>query len=226
MMSMSKKTVQIWIEQSDNHSDMVQLESLLDNQERMRAKKFYYERDRKDFVIAHALKRKRIAEKLSIQNPSSLKFASGPYGKPYLPDEDIHFNLSHSNGVSALILSTNGPCSIDIEVHRKIRQLPMLVQKTMTNTEQNKIQAAPSQLNAFFDRWVLKEAFLKLSGIGLNVPLKTICTASEVKKLRENCGVLRGAELYFRNNQYFSLAACSYMAVDFVIDPKSNLSLM
>jgi 4'-phosphopantetheinyl transferase len=209
MQPASENTVQIWVERSADYTDTAQLEALLDDQERARARKFVFEKDSKNFIVAHALKRRRIAEKLNISDPSVLRFATDASGKPYSLDADIHFNLSHSHGVSALALSNVSPCGVDIEAHRPISQLTMLIQKTMTRNEQNQIDIAPSKLKAFIDRWVLKEAYLKLSGEGLAVPLTSICTASEVVDLQSCFGVLRGVPLFFKRGKGYSLAASS-----------------
>ncbi|HEY7986729.1 MAG TPA: 4'-phosphopantetheinyl transferase superfamily protein [Methylophilaceae bacterium] len=218
MRTLSNNIVQVWVERSDDYTDTSKMERLLSKEEHERASKFVHAHDRKDFIIAHGLKRKRIAENLGVKDPSKLRFAADETGKPYLLDADVHFNLSHSHGVSALAISTIAPCAVDIEVYRDINQLSMLIEKTMTVSEQNIIKTAPSQLKAFIDRWVVKEAFLKLSGVGLSVPLTSICTASEIKNSQSFFGTLRGAALFFKRGQDYSLAASSSYLLDFVME--------
>lgn len=207
-----ENTVEIWVERSADYADVSRLEALLDDQERARAAKFVFDKDRKNFIVAHALKRRRIAEKLNMSEPSSLRFATDVSGKPYSLDAKIYFNLSHSHGVAALALSNVSPCGVDIEAHRPISQLSMLIRKTMTTNEQSQIDTAPSRLKAFIDRWVLKEAYLKLTGEGLAVPLTSICTVSEVENLQSCFGVLRGVPLFFERGKDYSLAASSKKA--------------
>jgi 4'-phosphopantetheinyl transferase len=226
MQHSSDNIVQVWIERSADYADTLRLEALLDDNERSRANKFLYKKDRTNFIVAHALKRKRIAKKLGINDPSKLRFAADRSGKPYLLDADIHFNFSHSHGVCALAISTVAPCAVDIEAHRHINQLSLLIHKTMTTSEQNQIKTAPCQLKAFIDRWVLKEAFLKLSGVGLAVPLTSICTVNEVVDLQSYFGTLRGAALFFKRGRDYSLAASSSDAIGFDLVKTSSSSLL
>lgn len=209
-----KDKVQVWVERSSDLSDLSAIEELLDENERIRASKFIRDSDRRNFIVAHGMKRRRLAEKLGVSDPSELRFAAYSGGKPYLLDANIHFNLSHSHGFSALAISRT-PCGVDIEAYRPISQLPLLIEKTMTATEQKRIKSSPSQLTAFIDHWVLKEAFLKLSGIGLGFPLASLCTVKEACNLQGGLSILRQAAMYFRQGQGYSLAASSMGAAEF-----------
>lgn len=215
MLCASENIVRVWVERSSDHADTSALEALLSNDERARAHQFVRAQDGKDFIVAHALKRKRLAEQLGIDDPGKLRFDKESTGKPYLLDANIHFNLSHSHGISALAISAVDPCGVDIEIHRPVNQLSMLIQNTMTSPEQAWIKAAPSRLKSFMDIWVLKEAFLKLSGLGLSVPLASVCTVSETKGLQSCFGVLRGASLFLERNKDYSLAASGTNVVRF-----------
>jgi 4'-phosphopantetheinyl transferase len=216
-----KDKVHVWVERSSDWSDLSAIEELLDDSERTRANRFLHESDRRNFIVAHGMKRRRLAEVLEVSDPSELRFGAYAGGKPYLRDANIHFNLSHSHGYSALAISKS-PCGVDIEAYRPISQLPMLIEKTMTAREQKRIQSSPSQLRAFIDHWVLKEAFLKLSGIGLGFPLTSLCTVKEASNLQEGLSLLRQAAMFFRRGQGFSLAASSMVAAEFELSIFDN----
>lgn len=196
--------VHVWIEKSEKYKETNQLELLLDEDELSRANKFVFEDNRRDFIVAHALKRSVIAEFVQVSEPSKLRFSRSESGKPYLLDANIYFNISHSSGMTALALSAISPCSVDIESHRQIHDLALLIEKTMTIQEQQIIKDSPSQLKSFFDKWVIKEAFLKLSGVGLAQSLKTICTESELKMETQ---IFRGENIFFKRGESYSLAA-------------------
>jgi len=218
--------VQIWIERAVDYPDTDELEIILDDIERGRANKFLHQTDRATFIVAHALKRKRLAEKMGVKEPSQLRFSEDETGKPYLIDADIYFNLSHSHGITALSISTTSECSVDIETHREVNQLALLIKKTMTNQETNEIEVASSPMKAFLDRWVVKEAFLKLSGIGLAEPLKSICTTSEIDSSQSKLNMLRGNALFFKRGKGYSLAAMASDRAKFSLETSAERYLV
>ncbi|MEL7048832.1 MAG: 4'-phosphopantetheinyl transferase superfamily protein [Pseudomonadota bacterium] len=96
-------------------------------------------------------------------------------GKPYLDagaGADFlgklpSFNLSHSGGVAALAVSSDGDVGIDIEAHRSIN--PSIAKRYFSPLEcagLDKLDPA-ERLVRFFDLWVGKEAALKASGLGV-----------------------------------------------------------
>src|SRR3954467_10915815 len=79
-------------------------EPLLSPDERDRALKFRFARDRSRYVVARGLLRTLLGERLGI-DPERVVFAYGEYGKPCLAgDTDLRFNLTHSDDVVAVAL--------------------------------------------------------------------------------------------------------------------------
>jgi len=68
---------------------------------------FYFEQDRKHFIIARGLLRTILASYVDIE-PSRLQFCYGSYGKPVLAETfakvKLRFNLSHSQGLPCMLL--------------------------------------------------------------------------------------------------------------------------
>lgn len=89
--------------------------------------------------------------------------AKQPAGKPYFPDRpDIHFSLSHT-ATHVFCAVSDAPVGADIETIRTVRLgVPERV-------------STPDELSAFhfFELWVLKESFIKVSG-NTRVNLKNI----------------------------------------------------
>ena len=81
-------------------------QSTLSTDECERASRFHFEKDRNRFIIAHSSLRDILARYLHCE-PQQLSFSTNRFGKPFLPDHDIEFNLSHS-GDYALIAVTRG----------------------------------------------------------------------------------------------------------------------
>lgn len=95
----------------------------------------------------------------------------GEHGKPSLAEyPDIHCNISHADGISAVAVSKY-ECGIDCERVRPYR--PSVLKRVCTNAEQEMLKASPENEREllFFRLWTLKEAYVKALGSGLSFPL-------------------------------------------------------
>lgn len=102
---------------------------------------------------------------------SEVEFAYGENGKPYLPDyPQIYFNLAHS-GTMALAAFADTEVGCDIE---EIRTASLkLAKRFFCLSEYAYIDsfAGREQDYAFYRIWTLKESFLKVTGMGMRLPL-------------------------------------------------------
>nr|WP_320166340.1 4'-phosphopantetheinyl transferase superfamily protein [uncultured Methylophaga sp.] len=204
---MNASKVTIFIDDISNYTDQLEQESYLSEQEKHRAERFVSNAARKEFILAHYLKRKLLAERLGVL-PQQLEFKNAASGKPYLYDNNIFFNISHSNGAVALAIA-DVECSIDIEKVRPLTNLELLIEKTMSPSEKIALNGSQDRNSDFLNKWVIKEAFLKLSGAGLSVELNTICTESEVKRIHDHSCILRNASLSTFSHSNYIVAASS-----------------
>lgn len=153
------------------------LESVLSVDERARADRFYFERDRRRFVAGRGLLRTILAPYQDTA-PISLIFDYGPAGKPLLvdnsPDSVIDFNLSHSGGYALFAFSPKGPLGVDLELVRDLSDLERLSRLVFSEREQDELHSVPEshKIEAFFHGWTRKEALLKAWGLGIGGPLK------------------------------------------------------
>lgn len=107
-------------------------------------------------------------------------------GKPYLTDyPDVHFNLSHSDGITACIVE-NQECGIDCEKVREYR--PNVMKRAFSEKEQALIESAPENERdmLFFTLWTLKEAYIKAIGKGLSFPMNKAEFIIEDGKITSN----------------------------------------
>lgn len=95
-------------------------------------------------------------------------------GKPYLKNELVHFNISHSESLVAVAVSDRD-VGVDLE---KIRDVNVkLVDRYFTKKEREYISVnLPDWQTRFFEVWTKKEAILKMSGVGLRVKLNELET--------------------------------------------------
>lgn len=131
--------------------------------EKKRADRFKFERDKQNFIVAHAVKRIILSKHLHSQ-PSSLKFEHSPMGKPNLVGFPLHFNLSHSHGLVALSVSECNPVGVDIEVMRDNVDAKGLAARFFALAESKAIKG---DRELFYRHWVAKEAILKAEGEGI-----------------------------------------------------------
>ncbi len=88
-----------------------------------------------------------------------------PRGKPYFPESNIHFSISHTKQFVFCALSER-PIGIDAEeADRKIDL--GLADKILSATERQFYDAAADKRLTLLRFWVLKEAAAKCSGEGL-----------------------------------------------------------
>ena len=103
----------------------------------------------------------------------------GERGKPSLAGRpDIHYNLSHANGVCACLADVS-ECGIDCECVREYR--PRVAQKVFSAEEQAALAAADESARDmyFFRLWTLKEAYVKALGVGIGFPMDTVSFSFE-----------------------------------------------
>ena len=86
-------------------------------------------------------------------------------GKPYFPESDWHFSISHTPRHAFCVLSRNNIAIDAEELDRKVNL--KLADKILSPGEKARFDAAENKTRALLTFWVLKEAEAKLSGEGL-----------------------------------------------------------
>lgn len=145
---------------------------LLSEDERGRASKFRFEKDRSHFIIARGVLRQILGQYLS-ENPATLTFEYGKNGKPFLPKNTLQFNLSHAGGIALIALTKNHNIGIDIEVINKKVEVEKIAKHFFAQGEIDRLMSLSEaqRHEAFFNCWTRKEAFIKATGDGLSFPL-------------------------------------------------------
>jgi 4'-phosphopantetheinyl transferase len=150
---------------------------LLADDERARAQRFVFERDRRRYTVVRATLRRLLGRYLD-RDPQTIDFVYGAQGKPALApasgDPVIAFNLSHAEELAAYAFSLHGQIGVDIEYHRPLKDMRQLAATVFSSTELAALDALPHdrQPAAFYACWTRKEAFIKAIGQGLSFPLK------------------------------------------------------
>jgi 4'-phosphopantetheinyl transferase len=149
----------------------------LSAQERGRADKFKFDRDRIKYVRAHTALHHILASYLNVQ-PGAIEFSEGPQGKPDLilpPGKlPLKFNLSHSGDAALVAVTLDRHVGIDIEYVQRELDCLEIADRFFAPAEIRKLRALDpeTQTRAFFTCWTRKEAYIKAKGGGLSIPLQ------------------------------------------------------
>jgi 4'-phosphopantetheinyl transferase len=143
--------------------------------ERERASRFYFERDRIRFTSARGILRDILARYLDA-DPRDLQFRYGAHGKPALNGAfagAVTFNVSHSGGLGLFAFSQRAELGVDIEQVRPMPDGDDIATRFFSPDEVACLRSLPPEVrnHAFFDCWARKESYLKALGDGLALPL-------------------------------------------------------
>jgi 4'-phosphopantetheinyl transferase len=144
--------------------------------ERERADRFHFDRDRDHFIVARGVLRNILGLYLN-REPASLSFEYSSHGKPLLAPaahrDAISFNLSHSDGIALYVMARDRAVGVDVEFIRSGPRSEQIAERFFSLHEVATLRALPVTLQryAFFLCWTRKEAYIKARGEGLSLPL-------------------------------------------------------
>ncbi len=134
-----------------------------------KSSKYFHKKDKKlsigvEILLNHALDKIGVTDSI---------FDIDEYGKPFLKNyPDIYFNLSHSENYVACAVS-DSPVGVDIEY---IHDIDLNIAKHyFYGSEYDYILNNDNKEKAFFDLWVLKESYMKMTGLGFRLALDEFC---------------------------------------------------
>jgi len=146
----------------------------LDPGERARAARFRFERDRRRFVARRLFLRRALAEHLGV-DPAGIRYRTSTHGKPELDlvDAPVAFSTSHAGDLAIVAVVAGGEVGVDIERIRPMRDALDIARKFFTADEVEHLQwlSGAGRSTAFLRLWTRKEAYVKLLGRGLSIPL-------------------------------------------------------
>ena len=172
---------------------------------------FRFEKDKKLSAGAYLLLKKLLLEK-NITNPL---FKTGKYGKAYISNfENIYFNLSHS-GKMVLCAISDREVGVDIEYIDHEIDLS-IAQHYFYNKEHESIMNSQNPADEFFKYWVLKESYMKYTGLGMNLKLDSfeIKIEDEIKLKNDD----KGLKFNLFNLENYKIGIASHYEVSDLIE--------
>ena len=169
--------VHVWRINLDVSPEQVQTyHDTLSPDERSTAARFYFEKDRDQYIVARGVLRTILSRYLDIA-PDEIQFSYGTYGKPTLTnslgEEIVNFNVSHSNNLALVGVTRGRQLGIDLEYIQRDFACEEIAKRVFSSQEIATLNDLPGDLKheAFFNCWTRKEAYIKARGLGLSYPL-------------------------------------------------------
>lgn len=161
--------IHCWVIDLDTHvSKAFQYLDLLNDAEKRRADRFVFKEHKERYIVSHGILNTLLPRYL---NTSKFDLFINEYGKPFIKNSFLHFNLSHSNRYACIAIA-NFEVGVDIE-HMKEEAV---IESIFSKNERDLFEKIPGhlKLQAFYRAWVRKEAYLKALGIGLSGNIQEI----------------------------------------------------
>jgi 4'-phosphopantetheinyl transferase len=161
-----------WIDLDAQAPDIGHWRDMLDDEERARAQRFAFERDRRRFIVRRGWLRDLLARRLATP-PTAIRFTHNPFGKPSLCGESMRFNLSCSEGKALCVIADRLELGCDLEWRNPALASRELAERFFTSLEQKQLSSLTVEIwvEGFFNCWTRKEAYIKALGLGLSCPL-------------------------------------------------------
>jgi 4'-phosphopantetheinyl transferase len=149
--------------------------ALLSNDERHRYERYYFDKDRRQFLAARVLVRSVLSYYAPVL-PEEWEFAYSAKGKPFIAPRfglpSLRFNHSHTQQLVACALTRDDDVGVDVEwIDRKVNF--SIVNYCLSPSELDGFRRLDEQdqRDFLFRHWTLKESYAKARGLGLSLPL-------------------------------------------------------
>lgn len=201
-------SVVVWLAYlPDFFSQLIELRHHLISSEQEKADRFYFEKHRIRYTVSQALLRILLGAYLRIP-PQEIFLNKTPYGKPFLDNSAIQFNISHSNEYAIYALSECTAVGIDIEYWKERKYLEGIIDSNFSVTEKTIYHNLDSSLkvSSFYQGWTCNEAYIKAIGMGLSFPLADFSVEMDPTKPAK---LLETKPLYdIKTNWYLQMLPC------------------
>ena len=165
--------VHVWYSRTDEEPVTGRLdavEAVLSAEELSKYRTIKHAKSRQSYLTAHVMLR-LILSKYIDRPVHDWQFTRGDHGKPSLclTDglPDIRFNLTHTTGLTACVVSLQNDCGIDVERHDRVHRFEAVSQRMFADEECRFLADHDFDPAMFYRFWTLREAYVKALGLGL-----------------------------------------------------------
>ncbi len=175
---LSDDEIHVWCVELDSVAEVAALAACLSADERERAHGLLSGDHQRRFVVARGTLRQLLGCYLG-QDPSGVAFAHGAHGKPFLPEETLHFNVSHTHQLALYAIAQSRQVGVDVERMRPQVAHEQIAARFFSVEEQEALAELPTEerRTAFYNIWTRKEAYVKARGDGIAAGLDTFAVS-------------------------------------------------
>jgi 4'-phosphopantetheinyl transferase len=172
--------VHIWTSELCNDpspEDILLFESWLSSEETVRYRRYLRSQDRNLFLVAHALLRHTLS-RYADTAPDAWHFETGEHGRPEiagpLAELGLRFNISHTPGFVAVLVSDEIDAGVDVESPGRVADPAAMARRVFSGAENSALEGLEHDdfQTRFYELWTLGEAYIKARGLGLKIPLR------------------------------------------------------
>ncbi|CAK7016092.1 4'-phosphopantetheinyl transferase superfamily protein [Tissierella sp.] len=183
------------IENTISYEHFKYLLSIVSHKTKERIIQFRFLEDAKRTLFGEVMLRAIVIKHYGTSN-DQIEIATGPYGKPYIKNLPIQFNISHS-GKWVMCAVSNNTVGADIEQIKKIDISQIIHYFNQKEYEYILSQVPELRLETFYKIWTLKESYIKWLGAGLSISLKSFYFSFDNLKITINDDAARSKKPYF-----------------------------
>ena len=167
----------LWSARPGAFADAAQLQRLraiLTDEERARADRYRFARDRRASLVTRALVRVTLSRYCDVP-PARWRFRTNRHGRPEVaaPVSPLRFNVSHTRGLVVCLVGRERELGVDTECLDRGRRWLDLAERFFAPAEARALRGVPAARRPlrFLEYWTLKESYVKARGRGLTLPL-------------------------------------------------------
>jgi len=177
---MTETVTDVWrVETINDPTQLQKYQSVLSAEELSRSQHIARPEARATYITVHAALRYLLAQKLNIA-PQNIQINTADNKKPHINAPDIlFFNLSHSQSISLIAISSQHEVGVDIESIQMQRDITAIASRFFSKKEFIWLQDMSDdiRIKIFHQLWSHKEALLKGQGTGIQGGLDKVCLA-------------------------------------------------
>ena len=169
----------VYVDLTPNATNDEQALAWLDEEERLRWRRFHNPAPQRRFALCRAALRDVLCRYINCSN-EQLAFVTAKHGKPYAEVDgklvSTSFNVSHSGQHGLVAVAPKGRLGVDVEERAPRRHLQGLIEAVFSPGEQAGFEHLDEseKLRLFFRLWTLKEALVKAHGKGLSMKVSEL----------------------------------------------------
>ena len=159
-------------------ADLARSRDWMTPDERAHRARFAFAHLARDYTVTRWLVRTALSRYAEVE-PAGWQFTRNQHGRPALAGPpaglDLHFNLSHARGMVVCAVADTPEIGVDVEDVTREPDMLAAARAAFAAGEIDELLQLEGERRRerFFQRWTLKEAYVKARGLGVALPLDT-----------------------------------------------------